>query len=217
MVGRRIRRGLLGRHVGRRPDRRPDLGERAAGCHRARRAQRLRDPEVGHHRRSAGEQHVVGLDVAMDDSALVRVRKRLRHVAQHADHLGHRQGAAGGQSPAQRLAVHERHRVVRHAAHLPGREHGHDVWMLQPGGELDLPVEPLGVHPGEQIRRQHLHDDISPQCLLTRQEHPRHAAAAKLARDRVRRAERVLELFAEGHGRGGGQRRTKVGPVPARD
>ena len=43
---------------------------------------------------AAGEQHVVRLDVAMDDAALVRVGERLRDVAQNADRLGDRQRAA---------------------------------------------------------------------------------------------------------------------------
>ena len=57
----------------------------------ARRADRLRDAEVGDDRGAAGQQHVVRLDVAMDDAALVRVRERLRHVAQHADDFGDRE------------------------------------------------------------------------------------------------------------------------------
>ena len=100
--------------------------------------------------------------------------------------------------------VDERHRVVRHAVHLPRREHGHDVRMLQPRRELDLALEPLGVDAGQQLRRQHLHDDVPPQRLLARHEHARHAAAAELALDRVRRAERVLQLVAKGHWAGEG-------------
>ena len=37
---------------------------------------------------AAGEQHVVRLDVAVHDAALVRVGERLRDVAQDADRLG---------------------------------------------------------------------------------------------------------------------------------
>ena len=53
-------------------------------------ADRFRDAEVGDDRRAAGEQHVVGLDVAMHDAALVRVGERLRHVLQDADDFGDR-------------------------------------------------------------------------------------------------------------------------------
>ena len=76
---------------------------------------RLGDAEVGDDRRAAGEQHVVRLDVAMDDAALVRVRQRLRDVAQDADRLGDRQRARAREPRAQRLALDERHRVVRQA------------------------------------------------------------------------------------------------------
>ena len=81
---------------------------------------------------AAGEQHVVGLDVAVHDAALVRVGERLRDVAQDA-----RSTSAIGSGPraeprAQRLALDERHRVVRQAVDLAGREHRHDVRMLEP-------------------------------------------------------------------------------------
>ncbi len=54
-------------------------------------AQRFRDAEVGDDRGAAGQQHVVRLDVAMDDAALVRVRERARDVAQDAQHVGDRE------------------------------------------------------------------------------------------------------------------------------
>src|SRR5256885_6815345 len=42
-------------------------------------AQRLRDPEVSYDRMVAGNHHVVGLDVAVDDPVLVRVGQRVSH------------------------------------------------------------------------------------------------------------------------------------------
>ena len=83
MIGVRIAGGLLGRHVRRRADRRADERDRArsrrcvCGSVRrfARRRDRLRDAEVRDRRRAAGQQNVVGLDVAVNDAAAVRVRR----------------------------------------------------------------------------------------------------------------------------------------------
>ncbi len=38
-------------------------------------------------------------------------------------------------------------------------EHGEDVRMLQPGGQLDLPLESLGAERGRQLGMQHLQGD----------------------------------------------------------
>ena len=62
-----------------------------ASLSRARALMRLRDAEVGDDRGAAGEQHVVRLDVAMDDAALVRVGERARDVARMRDDLGDRE------------------------------------------------------------------------------------------------------------------------------
>ena len=73
------------------PSATPSDGERAARAPRCvARGERLRDAEVGDHRDAAGEQHVVRLDVAVDDAVLVRVRERARDVAQDAHRLGRR-------------------------------------------------------------------------------------------------------------------------------
>ena len=53
--------------------------------------ERLGDPEIRDDGGSAGEEHVVGLDVAMHDAALVRVRQSARDVAEHAHRFRNRQ------------------------------------------------------------------------------------------------------------------------------
>ena len=89
-VDRALARGLLGRHVRRRADR--DARRREP---RVALADRARDTEVGHHRAAAlrVDQDVVGLDVAVDDAALVGVGERVGHVAQRAARLVDRQRA----------------------------------------------------------------------------------------------------------------------------
>ncbi len=94
VVGVRVRRRLLGGHVGRRADGGADLGQRGApsAAVGAGRADRLGDAEVGDRGAAAGEEDVVGLDVAVDDALRVGVGEGAGDVAEDADHLagGHR-------------------------------------------------------------------------------------------------------------------------------
>ncbi len=87
MIGGRVAHRLLGRHVGRCPERRSDP-ERFERRERARRADRFRDTEVGDDGGIAGEENVLRVYVAVDDAGAARVRERLRlHVARDADRL----------------------------------------------------------------------------------------------------------------------------------
>ena len=119
---------------------------------RARRADRLRDAEVGHRRGTAGEQDVVRLDVAVHDAALVRVRRAPSATSRRMPTASAIGSGPRASRRAQRLAFDERHRVVRQAAHLARGEHRHDVRMLESGGELDLALEALDVDAGAEFR-----------------------------------------------------------------
>ena len=93
------------------------------------------------------EQHVVRLDVAVDDAALVRVGERRATSRRMPIASSIDRRAAARQPRPQRLAVDVRHREVREPSRLAGREHRHDVRMLQLRGELDLATEALDVDP----------------------------------------------------------------------
>ena len=94
---------------------------------------------------SVREQHVLGLDVAMDDALAVRVGERPGHVPQQAHPLGDRERLAAGHPRAERLAPHVGHRVVGEAVGGPGVQDRDDVGVLQPGREPDLAGEALGA------------------------------------------------------------------------
>ena len=57
--------------------------------------------------------------------------------------------------------------------------------MLQPGGDLDLPQEPVGAEDGGEFGPQHLDRDPAPVPEVARGVDPRHAAPAHLPLDRV--------------------------------
>jgi hypothetical protein len=59
------------------------------------------------------------------------------------------------------------------------------VWMLEPGGELDLPLEPLGAYARSHFGRQDLDDDRSAQADLLGEEDAAHPPTAQLALDLV--------------------------------
>ena len=75
--------------------------------------------------------------------------------------------------------------------------------------DLDLPLEPLTVHSGGQLRREDFDDYLSSQGVLGRGEYATHPATYQLVVDAVGGGERGSEAVAEGvsHGvRGVGTR-----------
>ena len=50
---------------------------------------------------------------------------------------------------------------------LTGVEHRQDVGMLEPGGELDLALEPLGAEGDGELGKEHLERDLAS-CLRSR-------------------------------------------------
>jgi hypothetical protein len=70
--------------------------------------------------------------------------------------------------------------------------------MLELRCDLDLPLEPLTVHAGGQLRRKDLDDYLSSQGVLGRGEHAAHPAAYQLVVDPVGGGERGSKTVAEG-------------------
>ena len=97
----------------------------------------------------------------------------------------HRELPLPAEPVAEALALDERHGEPEPAVGLARVEHGEDVRMLQPGGEADLPLEPLGAEAGGQVQMEHLERDrpVVPEVL--RQPDRGHAAAAELALEGV--------------------------------
>ncbi len=175
---------LLGRHVRGRSQRDAGRGERRSAVCRFR--HRLRHAEVGHRRRVAGEENVVGLDVAVDDALRVGVVERLGDVAQNRHRLGDRQLAAHEPRP-QRLAFDERHREVRQTVHLARGQQRDDVRMLEPRGDQDLAPEAVEVDAVAEFGGENLDDDLARRATHLRR---RRRATCRRRSARVRACRR---------------------------
>ena len=168
MVERGIAGDLLGRHVARRSDALADPrdpaarrdGQRGVDVTVRGAVEGLGDAEVGDARAAATQQDILRLHVAVHDTLGVRVVERAGDVAQDRHGLGERHAVGCVAQPvAHRGALDERHDVVGHAVRDTGGEHGDDVRVLEPRGELDLASEPLGAQVGAEARGERLDDD----------------------------------------------------------
>ena len=184
-----VAHGLLGTHVVRRPDRQSRLREPRAACL----AHRKRDPEVRNQGLAVVQQHVLGLDVAVDHPVSVRVIQCRRH------RLGDFEGVADGQlllamQPlSQRLALHQWHDIVKKRVRLARVVERQNVRVLQVGRDLDLLQEPLGPNHRGQFRPQDLQGHFAVVFYVVREVDRSHAAGADLFLDFVAVGEGGLE------------------------
>ena len=183
---------LLRRHVGGRADHDARAGDGVivggVGGDRARNA------EVGEEHVAAGQQHVVRLDIAMDDARRVRVRERVRDFAEHADGVRDRH-RAGAQPAAERFAVDVRHDVEGQIIDGAGIEERKDVRVAKVRRRPDLGDEPIGADDGGQIAPHDFDRDAAIVPYVVREVDGRHAAGAELALDAIARQECCRERW----------------------
>src|SRR5438128_8860354 len=141
-----------------------------AGARQLAARRRLRDPEIGDHRQPVLVEHdVVGLDVAMHDAALVRVREGARHLHQDLPDLSRRERTARGQHGRERFAAQKLHDKIDHPAGLADAIDRNDAGVLELGGRAGFALEPLDELLVErQGERQDLDRYVALQLLLAR-------------------------------------------------
>jgi hypothetical protein len=181
---------LLGTHVLRRAEREPGLRHPlAAGT-----LHRERDAEISHQRMAALEQDVLGLDVAMDDTLVVRVLEGVGNLTGDQDGVGDGKLLHALEAGAQRLARDEGHDVEEvgawHASPLvipcgAGVQQRQDVRMLQARRGADLGEEAFRAERGAEFRMQHLDRDVTIVLEVAGEVHGGHAADAELADEGV--------------------------------
>jgi len=126
----RIAEQLLRAHVLRRADHQPAPRERIL----RRLGDRFGDTEVDDFRDlfpapRVRENHVVGFEVAMDDSELVRGRQSVGHLTRDLDRASRIERAVACDHGRQRVAVHVLHHEVDDLVGFAVVEHGGDVRM----------------------------------------------------------------------------------------
>ena len=162
------------------------------------------DAEVRHEGVPAGQQDVLGLDVAVDDALRVRRVERAQHLAREAEGVVHRKLAFPGEAVPERLALDEGHHEVEHLAivqrHAAAVVHGQDVRMLQPGRDGDFAQEALAADGGRHLRLEHLDGDAAPVLQVVGEVDDGHAPAPELAHEAVLAGQGVVQGGEEVHG-----------------
>ena len=163
---------------------------------------RERDPEVRDDRLAALQQDVFRLEIAVNDSVLVRVGERGKHREREAQRLVDRELLLAVESRAKALTVHVRHHVEQQSVSFSRIEERKEVRMLEVCRDADLAQKALDAEHGAELGVEHLQCDRPVVLHVAREIDGGHSAAADLALDRVavreRDAQRV-ELIGGGH------------------
>lgn len=192
---------LFGGHVGQRAEHLPGVRpERHAWFRRVRRCLiEAADAEVEHFRLPLPiDQHVAGLQVAVDHAAGVGVRDRLGDGGEERE-ARERPQAAALRVAVERLAVDELHDQVGGAAQRLGTaaavDRG-DAGVGQPRQQPGFPLESARGLGAGQLERQRLQRDAPLRLLLLRFVDHAHAAAPDQAQD-----PEAVDLGTRGDGR----------------
>ena len=145
-----------------------------------------RQPEVEHlHLARAEQEHVLGLEVAVDDALLVRGGEAARDLERDLDRLAGRQRPVL-QPLAERLALQQLHRRVDGALLAAEVVDGEDVRVREGGDRLRLALEaPERVGILGEVPRQDLDRHLALELRVARAEDDAHPALAELRDDLV--------------------------------
>ncbi len=181
-IERRVARGLLGREIVRRPEDDARAGARARAAAPVR---HLGDAEVeqAHRGRTArrveGDEHVLRLEITVDDPRAVGRIQRLEHRDARAHRRVDVEAADAQERRAHRLAVEVlHHEVGAHFTH-PGVDDLDDVGVADAAHRLRFLEEALGeLGVLRELVVEELHGDRSTAAHRLGTKHVAHAAAA---------------------------------------
>jgi hypothetical protein len=164
-----------------------DVLERADDLSRDRdpgkRARALRQAEVAEVAVLApgglGDEHVRGLDVAVDEALLVRGVERLGDLGEELDRALRLERPLLGDDLGQVRALHVAHREEEDAGLLSCLVDGDDVRVIERGGDARLAQEALAkALVLRELGRDHLERDLASQALLVGTVDRTHASSA---------------------------------------
>jgi len=129
----------------------------------------------------------------MDHAVPVREVEGGGDRAGDAERLIERQLAVPLQALTETLALDVGHHVIEEPVRFPGIDECENVRVLELCREADLSQKPLGAEHGGKLGPQHLERDRAVVLEISGEVDRGHAAAAKLALDRVAVGERCLQ------------------------
>ena len=131
------------------------------------------------------QKNILGLDVAMHHTALMRVLQCIGNLGRDAQGVGNRELVLALEPAPERFALHVRHHVVQQSVRTTAVKQGKDVRMLQVRGELYLLEKALRPEDRGELRMQQLDRDLAMVLQILREIHRRHPTRTKLALDGV--------------------------------
>ena len=184
---------LLGGHVAGRAEHDTGIGRQRRGHENARVRGRIviqsqfgqakvenLDPTV------PGDEDVLWLEIAMNDSAFVRCGEPVRDLEGQVDHLANRDRAAI-HSPAKRLAFEHLGHDERHARIGADVVHRKNIGMVQRRGSAGFLLESMEtIDVSGKRGGQHLDGDVAPEPRIVGAVDLSHSAAAQRRKDFVR-------------------------------
>lgn len=184
--------GALGAHVSRCPQRRSGYSQRIR-----RSRNRARNTEISNERVAMVEQDILGLHIAVDDPAAVRVGQCVADLAGDAQRVVDRKLFLSFKAASERLALHVRHGVPEEPIGITGIEEWQDVRMGQSGSRFHLPMEAHGTELVGELGLQDLEGDQAMMPEVSSQKYDGHTAMPQLAPERVSTGERGAKPFVK--------------------
>src|SRR5215217_4272255 len=135
----------------------------------------------------------------MDYTFTVCVAQSASEVTQYRQRIASSERRGLVHSCAERFAFDVRHRVPGNAVCHSRGQHWNDIRMLKRCRQPHFARETLGTQSGSELAAQDFDYDVPSECLLVREEDPRHSPAAELALYGVGVSEGGLQALAEIH------------------
>ena len=161
-----------------------------------------RDAEVRHDGLAVLKQHVVGFDIAVDDPVAVGVAEPRGDFGGDTERVGDGELRLPREPGAKRLPLDVRHDVEHRTLDAAGIEQRENVGMLQFGGRLDLPQEPVDADAHRQLEMHDFDGDLAIVAHIVGEIDVGHAAGADLPLHGVAVRHGQLQLIERFHNRG---------------